>query len=81
VIPGRQGGDPTPTAPRGYRVEVSVDGRTWSEPVAEGRGGGRTTTIPFAPVRARFVRLIQTVDGEDAPPWTMERLRVYEAPE
>lgn len=80
VIPGRQGGAPTPTAPRGYRVQVSDDGKTWSEPVAEGQGGGRTTTIAFAPVRAKFVRLTQTADGEGAPPWTMERLRVYEAP-
>jgi mono/diheme cytochrome c family protein len=80
VTPGRQGGPPTSTAPRGYRVEVSDDGKTWSAPVAEGRGGGRTTTIAFAPVRARFIRLTQTADGDDAPPWTMERLRVYEAP-
>jgi hypothetical protein len=80
VIPGRQGGPPTTTAPRLYRVEVSQDGQTWSEALAEGGGGGRTTTIAFAPVRARFVRLTQTADGEGAPPWTMERLRAYEAP-
>lgn len=80
VIPGLQGGAPTPTAPRGYRVEVSDDGKTWSAPVAEGRGGGRTTTIAFGPVRAKLVRITQTANGDSAPPWTMERLRAYEAP-
>jgi hypothetical protein len=79
VIPGAEGGAPTPTAPRAYSVEVSADGKTWSEPVAQGRGGGRTTTIPFAPVRAKFVRLTQTAAGEGAHPWTMERLRLYGA--
>ena len=80
VTAGRQGGPPTATAPRAYRVEVSTDGQTWSAPVAEGRGGGRTTTIAFAPVRAKFVRITQTAEGEGASPWSMERLRVYEAP-
>jgi len=80
VTPGRDGGAPLTTAPRGYRVEVSEDAKSWSKPIAEGRGGGRTTTIAFAPVRAKFIRLTQTVDAEGAPPWTMERLRVYESP-
>jgi hypothetical protein len=31
-------------------------------------------------VRARFIRIVQTADEENAPHWSMERLRVYEAP-
>jgi mono/diheme cytochrome c family protein len=81
VMAGREDRGPTSTAPRGYRVEVSTDGRTWSEPVAGGRGGGRTTTVTFPPVNARFIRLTQTAEGDGAGPWTMERLRVYEAAE
>jgi mono/diheme cytochrome c family protein len=81
VLPGREDRVPTSTAPRGYRVDVSTDGRTWTGPVAAGRGGGRTTTIAFAPVEARFVRLTQTDEADGDLPWTMERLRVYEAPE
>ena len=80
VLVGQKGQPPTSTAPRGYRVEVSDDGRTWGKPVAEGPGGGRTTTIPFAPVRTKFIRITQTADGDGATPWTMERLRAYEAP-
>jgi mono/diheme cytochrome c family protein/glucose/arabinose dehydrogenase len=81
VNPASQGAAPTTTAPRRYRAEVSQDGKTWSEPVAEGLGGRRTTTIACAPVRAKFVRLTQTAAGDGGPPWTMERLRVYEAPD
>jgi mono/diheme cytochrome c family protein len=80
VIGGRGGAPPTITAPRAYRVEVSVDGKNWTAAVGEGRGTGRTTTVPFAPVRARFVRIVQTADEESAPHWSMERLRLYEAP-
>ena len=35
--------------PRGYQVQVSMDGTTWSAPVAEGKGTGRSTVISFAP--------------------------------
>jgi mono/diheme cytochrome c family protein len=79
VTAARQGSGPTSTAPRAYRVQVSDDGQTWGEPAAEGRGGGRTTTIPFSPVKAKFIRLTQTADGDGTSPWTMERLRAYEA--
>jgi mono/diheme cytochrome c family protein len=77
---GRGGPPPTGTFPRGYRVEVSMDGTTWSGPVAEGLGSGRTTVISFAPVRARVVRITQTAAPENAPVWSIERLRLYEAP-
>jgi glucose/arabinose dehydrogenase/mono/diheme cytochrome c family protein len=76
-IAGRAGGPATPTSPRGYRVEISNDGSTWTR-VAEGQADGRTTTIAFAPTRARQVRLTQTADVKDAPPWSMERLRLYQ---
>jgi hypothetical protein len=65
--------------PRGYQVQVSMDGTTWSAPVAEGQGGGRSTTISFPPVRAKFVRITQTASSEDAPPWAVMLLRLYES--
>ena len=46
--------------PRGYKVELSSDGTTWSKPVAEGKGSGPITDIPFAPVKAKFIRITQT---------------------
>ena len=65
--------------PRGYSVQVSTDGKTWSKPVAEGKGEGPRTTITFAPVRAKFVRITETDAAADAP-WSVRNLRIYEAP-
>jgi hypothetical protein len=62
--------------PRGYSVTVSVDGKTWSAPVAQGQGTGPSTVIAFAPVNAKFVRITQTATGV-APPWSIQRLRLY----
>lgn len=77
---GGRGGPPaTGTFPRGYTVQVSSDGVQWSAPVAEGQGAGNTTTIAFAPVQAKFVRITQS--GQDGvASWTIQRLRVYAAP-
>ena len=77
---GRGGGAPVFGYPRGYSVQVSVDGTTWSQPVAEGKGDGARTTITFAPTRAKMVRITQTDTAADAPNWSIGNLRVYEAP-
>jgi hypothetical protein len=74
------GAAPVVGYPRGYSVQVSTDGTTWSKPVAEGKGGGPRTMIAFAPVRAKFVRLTQTGSDADAPAWSIRNLRIYEAP-
>jgi mono/diheme cytochrome c family protein len=65
--------------PRGYKVQVSLDGATWSSPVAEGRGSGPTTIIAFAPVRAKFVRITQTADVQNAPVWSIQHLKLYQS--
>ena len=57
---GRAGAPSLWTAPRGYRVQVSADGNTWSAPVAEGRSRRQPPRITFAPVRAKFVRITPT---------------------
>ena len=51
---------PLPGYPRGYQVQVSMDGTTWGKPVAKGKGTGARTDVTFAPVRAKFVRITQT---------------------
>ncbi len=66
--------------PRGYSVEVSMDGKTWSQPVAVGKGSGPRTTIAFAPTQAKFVRITQTDTTAEAPAWSVRNLRIYEAP-
>jgi mono/diheme cytochrome c family protein/glucose/arabinose dehydrogenase len=66
--------------PRGYKVEVSTDGANWGQPVAQGAATGVATSITFAPTRARFVRITQTASVADAPPFAVQRLRLYQAP-
>lgn len=66
--------------PRGYSVQVSTDGKTWSNPVAEGKGEGSRTAITFKPTRAKFVRITQTEAIADAPSWSVRNLRIYETP-
>ena len=66
--------------PRGYSVEASLDGKTWSKPVAAGKGQGRHTTIAFAPTRAKVIRITQTDAVADAPAWSVSNLRVYQVP-
>jgi mono/diheme cytochrome c family protein len=81
---GAPGAAPAPAPvigyPRGYSVQVSVDGTTWSKPVATGKGEGLHTTITFAAARAKFVRITQTDAVADAPAWSIRNLRIYEAP-
>jgi hypothetical protein len=77
--PGTAAGAPAPPPlgyPREFQVQVSVDGTTWSEPVARGTGGTTQTDIAFAPARAKFVRVTQTANAD--APWTRLRLRLYE---
>ena len=85
------GAQPTPPAagrgtapvfgsfPVGYRVQVSTDGKTWSAPVAEGKGSPATTIATFRPVRAKFIRVTQTDKSDDAPPWSVLNFRVFVA--
>jgi mono/diheme cytochrome c family protein/glucose/arabinose dehydrogenase len=76
----RNGPPPVGTYPRGYKVQVSLDGQKWSEPVAQGEGRGVTTAITFAPVRARFVRITQTGTVDNAAVWSIQGLRLFQAP-
>jgi putative membrane-bound dehydrogenase-like protein len=64
--------------PRGYKVELSADGKTWSKPVAEGKGSGSITDIPFAPAKAKFIRVTQTgsVNGKY---WSIHELAVLQS--
>jgi hypothetical protein len=77
---GGPGQAPVGTFPRAFQVQVSSDGSTWGAPVATGQGVAGTTTVSFAPVSAKFVRITQTAKVTDAPPWSMRLLRLFEAP-
>ena len=80
MVGGGDGSPGTSTFPRSYEVRVSSDGAAWSAPVAAGRGAPGTTIVTFAPVQAKFVRIIQTDTATGAPPWSMRLLRLYQSP-
>jgi hypothetical protein len=54
-----------------------MDGTNWGTPVAQGQGSGSTTHISFAPVQAKFVRVTQTASGENLPPLSILRLKLF----
>jgi mono/diheme cytochrome c family protein len=72
---GRGGAIPA-VAAVGYRVQVSMDGATWSAPVAEGQGQSPTTVISMKPMRARFIRVTQTGKPEFPVGWAIQRVRI-----
>jgi hypothetical protein len=64
--------------PRSFTIEVSINGSDWNT-VANGRGTPGTTTVTFAPVQARFLKISLAAPGEAAPAWAMQRLRIFTA--
>jgi hypothetical protein len=58
-------------------VQLSTDGKTWSEPVAQGAGSPATIVATFRPTQAKFVRVTQTGTAENAPAWSVLNFRVY----
>jgi hypothetical protein len=76
---GRGGPPPFGSYPLAYQVQVSMDGKSWGKPVAEGAGTGTPTVISFRPVQARFVRITQIGKTENAPAWSVLNFRIYEA--
>lgn len=78
TAPGTPPPAPVYGYPRGYSVQLSMDGRKWGKPVATGDGGeGLRTTIAFPAAPARFVRIMQIDNIPDAPPWSIRNLRVF----
>jgi glucose/arabinose dehydrogenase/mono/diheme cytochrome c family protein len=77
---GRGGAIPGLTAVS-YKVQVSMDGTTWGDTVAEGQGAGAiamTTPVTIAkPVQAKFIRITQTGTPTNQIGWGVQRIRVF----
>jgi len=71
--PGTSEGD----FPRGYKVEVSEDGSTWKQTVAEGKGERGITNITFTPVKAKAVRITET-EATSGTFWSVHELQVMD---
>jgi mono/diheme cytochrome c family protein/glucose/arabinose dehydrogenase len=73
------GPPPFGSYPIGYKVQLSMDGKTWAAPVAQGQGSPSTTVATFKPTQAKFVRVTQTGTADGALPWSVLNFRVYAA--
>lgn len=60
--------------PRGYTVQVSDDGNSWSKPIAEGQGKSAFLEIKFPPAEAKFFRITQT--GVHKLQWSIHEMRL-----
>ncbi len=62
------------THPRDFIVQVSNDGKAWTK-VTQGKGVGEFTTIAFAPVDAKFLKI--SLNAKDEAPWSMRNLKLF----
>jgi hypothetical protein len=63
--------------PRGYEVYVSFDGETWGKPVVTGNSDKALTVIEFPqPVRARFIKIVQTGSVPNLF-WSIHDLKIH----
>lgn len=65
--------------PREYEVRISTDGKDWGAPIAMGKGDGPTTVIAFGPVQAKFIRVTQTGSAPNAPAWSIQKTKLFQA--
>ena len=61
--------------PRGYKVEASDDGESWSKPLATGLGRKGMTEINFQKVRTKYIRITQTVQTSNKF-WSIHELHM-----
>ena len=72
--------DSTPSPedfPRGYKVSLSRDGKTWGEPAATGKGELPVTAIQFKPAKTKYIRITETGSVSDRY-WSIHELGIYE---
>jgi mono/diheme cytochrome c family protein len=62
--------------PRGFKIDVSMDGTTWKT-VAEGAATGSNTTITFPPTEGSRLRISLTSTVANSPAWSMQDLQVF----
>ena len=63
----------------GYNVQLSVDGTTWGQPVAQGAGQTPTTIVMLRQTPAKAIRITQTGTAANGELWAIQQVRIYEA--
>lgn len=84
---------PIQTFPRGFHLDISQDGKQWTNVISNGQGQGPTNHVRFDAVKAKFLRMVLTkseaiVHGERRGKpfdyevvWNMRELRLYGFPQ
>ena len=62
--------------PRVFSIEVSPDGKKWSEPIAEGHGTSPVVDVVLPATRARHVRISQHGKARGKF-WSIHKLEIY----
>ena len=62
--------------PKGYRIDVSMDGKDWKGPVGMGNGSGAVTTAMLLDYPAKFVKITLT-EATDKWFWSIHELSVF----
>ena len=70
--PGDKRGD----YPRGFKVYVSKDGKTWGPPISGGQGKANVKAIPLYPKVGRFIKIVQT-GSTDRNWWSIYEMDVF----
>ena len=76
---GRGRGGPPAMGPIGYNVQLSADGTTWGQPVAQGAGQTPTTIVMLRQAPAKAIRITQTGTAANGELWAIQQVRIYEA--
>ena len=62
--------------PKRYEVQTSEDGKTWSKPIAKGKGSKGTSRIAFEPVTTRWLKVTQK-GKKGGLWWSIHELNLY----
>ncbi len=77
---GGRGGPNMGMWPHAYKVEASLDGKTWGVPLAEGQGASNTIVMDFKPTKVKFIRITQTATADNALPWSIQKVQLFQTP-
>jgi hypothetical protein len=63
---------------RGYQIFASMDGTTWGTFISSGTGAAQVVTADFAPVSARYIRIVLTANVPTTRWWSIAELSVLD---
>ena len=63
--------------PKGYKLELSLDGIDWGKPVLQGKGTGAVMVLNFPLTKTKFVRITQTEDTKGGF-WSIHELQLLQ---